>query len=354
MLTSLGIAMSFNNSAAQELLPPEPTPAITVVQEDPPPPPVKKLTEDELRSIAYRNLSIVYSRMNATNIGRELMQFADKETLDVSFRNPRSAFHKDGTIVEYDEIMLIAGVSYGSFITFDPRRGQVEDELLLTLVHELRHAWQDKTAKVFEGLTLSAKQEWLLDRFREADSFAYQIHFAYEYKKETGIEVAVTGTRACHVFMSQSCLMEIYAEKRDSGMSAEEAYPFLLEAAFKHAKQLDYDGDFLHFKKKRWEEVIADPDKGALYEKNVNNPTSDAELVKALRRMVSTTLTPDASSGMSTWTDEDILSFEKTGGLDTRLTDKFNEVEQLQKQAMQAFKQKQKREPQYDGPKSGL
>ncbi len=60
-----------------------------------------------------------------------------------------------------------------------------EESMMLTLAHEVRHSWHKREVKVGE-LNLDPKRAWISDRIQEADCFAYEIHFGYEYEKATG------------------------------------------------------------------------------------------------------------------------------------------------------------------------
>ncbi len=60
-----------------------------------------------------------------------------------------------------------------------------DDDLLLTLAHEIRHAWQYRELGVTEW-TLSPQDRWRASRLVEADSCAFSMHFGSVHEQETG------------------------------------------------------------------------------------------------------------------------------------------------------------------------
>jgi hypothetical protein len=71
-----------------------------------------------------------------------------------------------------------------NLITLDARSSN--DSIMLTLAHEIRHAWQFRTLDV-TAWALSPKDRWSASRLIEADSCAFTAHYVADYHKETGI-----------------------------------------------------------------------------------------------------------------------------------------------------------------------
>ncbi len=57
--------------------------------------------------------------------------------------------------------------------------------MLETIAHETRHVWQKRDLGILAG-GLDPRRALILNRFREADAFAFGIYFTYQYEKSTG------------------------------------------------------------------------------------------------------------------------------------------------------------------------
>ncbi|MBI2234831.1 MAG: hypothetical protein HYU57_07625 [Micavibrio aeruginosavorus] len=73
--------------------------------------------------------------------------------------------------------------SDNSYLKLNPRLS--DENLFRTLVHELRHHWQN-TALGTKTWVNSPLRDWELKRFSEADACAYTAHFGAAYAAETG------------------------------------------------------------------------------------------------------------------------------------------------------------------------
>lgn len=333
LFASFTLATSFNAAASGGAQPEESHVTVAAVQEEPRPqasplPPLQDETQNQER------LDRAFARLDKTQLGKDLLRFARENDVEFTFdpvhrelAPPQSPLHD------------IKGLSYSNIVYLNPS-ALSEDHLLLTLVHELRHVWQAKVAQP-ENLGLDLRRELILDRMREADAFAFQVHFAYEHRKETEELLAFRFAGLCDVYMSKACLTQLYDEKREqSGL--QDAYASLLEAAFLHVRALSYDQDFLYHNEKRWKEVAASPEKGAIYEAKIESPSSDQDFIAALRRMTVTGLSPGAVSAIEKWPDEDLLSLEKMGGISPALSEEIAKGEALRTNAIASYRLKKK------------
>lgn len=80
--------------------------------------------------------------------------------------------------------------SENGYLKLNPRLS--DESLSRTLVHELRHHWQN-TALGTKTWVNSPLRDWELKRFSEADSCAYTAHFAAAYAAETGNDKMASG-----------------------------------------------------------------------------------------------------------------------------------------------------------------
>ncbi len=251
-------------------------------------------------------LNAMEMRMRLSPLGRELMQFANDQGLRIEMSNSKVMDDKptDGFTVDG---------SYGNKRVRLNGAEKSDDELMVILVHELRHAWHDRV--LHEGdMRLDPKLTLIKERMLEADVFAFQTHFAYEWEKATGKKLRLGNrTKPCDDAESSLCLLAGYAADRDAGMAVEKAYGKLIERTIEHVQAEQYDSDFVNDQKESWQSVIDDPDTG--YDVFGDGMMTDAEFAATMRRVATVGLTPGATpSALADWSDADLTSLDKTGG----------------------------------------
>lgn len=275
--------------------------------------------------------------LEGSSLGRELIAFAKEQNISIAAVDS-STLDSDPT-----DIFLFQGRASADSGTIQINiTDRQENELLLTIVHELRHIWQNRVAGI-DNLRLDAKREWLQDRYKEADAFAFQIHFAYEYSKETGKPFVLSRTPAgCEVLMALPCMLEKYTALRDTGAPLVDAYAALVADAFTLVRVMDYDRDFLDAQRERWQGILMNPELGRPYERIYRDPSSNAEFVETVHRMFTLGLQPDRDpQGLVSWRPEDFLSLERTAGVSFQNLSFLDEIIDLQQSAMSRYFQQQ-------------
>lgn len=288
-------------------------------------------------AFSERRLTAVKAKMQKTALGREMLAFAEDQNIGIAMSNSKvmDDAPNDG--------FKIKGTYAGSSILLNGEEKK-DDELVLTLVHELRHAWHDLS--LHQGaLRLDPRHRLIRDRILEADVFAFEAHFGYEYEKATGARLSLGNRmKPCKDSSSSLCILDGYAVNRNAGMDVSAAYGKLLERTLKVVHAKDYDGDFLDSQNEDWQGVIDDPGTGLdWFGEGESGLTPEADFASALRRATTPGMTADAgTSGLASWTVADFSSLKKTGGdVGIRLrasTEKFN-------QARAAWNTFQKQEP---------
>lgn len=189
-----------------------------------------------------------------------------------------------------------------------------DEKLLETFAHETRHVWQKRDAGMMVA-GMSARQAILLNRYREADAFAFGIYFTYQYEKATG-ETLVKVPENPRDIGKMHPYQQIYAMFKfdmEIGMPLDAAYRSLLRHTFKHVQNVDYDGDLLDALEKN-------PIPGLKMD--------DATFIAKLRQMGSTDF-GKSPSVLSVWTDADMVSLEKTGGISPENLARLQKLEAL-------------------------
>lgn len=115
-------------------------------------------------------------QLQRSSLGREIYNYAIAEKLILQWE------------IDNDKR---AGVYYHDkdLIVLDARNP--DDDLLSTLVHEIRHAWQYRELGVTEWI-LSPQDRWRASRLVEADSCAFSMHFGSVHEQETGHQLDVS------------------------------------------------------------------------------------------------------------------------------------------------------------------
>lgn len=108
--------------------------------------------------------------LRSTPIGREMYDYAAGQGTAIQWE------------VENDK-RVGSFIHDKNVITLEARAS--DDAITLTLVHEIRHAWQFRTLNVNDW-ELSPRDRWNAARLIETDSCAYTVHFVADYNKQTG------------------------------------------------------------------------------------------------------------------------------------------------------------------------
>lgn len=255
-------------------------------------------------AVSEARLDTIKAKIAMTPTGQALLDYAARENIRIEM--------SDSKTMDDDpkDNIFIKGLNYGHLIRLN---GDIasDDAIMLTLAHEIRHSWHDRTVKS-DDMPLEPRREWLKRRIQEADCFAYEIHFAYEYEKATGKKLNI-GNRATNDYAK---LLSAYEKARGAeGATVGSAYSALLEKTFVHVNGLDYDKRFTTQLKETWTDVATKPGLGIVYAARMINTPTDEEFVKEMREVAHAGLDIGFDpAALPTWTEADFLSFEKTGG----------------------------------------
>ena len=317
---AFGAAGCATPSWAGESLVAAPTPVV-LTQPQATPPAAPKAAAHEMTAAEQARLDTLLAKMRKVELGREVLDYATAQGLTITMSDSKTMDD------DPNDGIIIRGTFSGKTITLNADEKN-DEELMLTLAHEVRHSWHKNTLHT-NTLHTPPKKEWMMDRIQEADCFAFEIHFGYEYEKATGKKINI-GSRAnaCNNPYGYACMMENYTANRDSGMSKADAYGKLLNKAFLRVHSLEYDDDFLGDQERRWKLVIDKPVVGVLYLERWQKPVTDADFIAAMKNATTPALTLEGNtSGLYKWEDADFSSIEKTGGNDPALQKRFDKVE---------------------------
>lgn len=288
-----------------------------VVHAAPPPPETAALHETatgqrqaQAQDYAHsqERLDLIKARMARTQEGAALLQFAAGENIRIEMSNSAvmDSNLKDNTLVK--------GVNYSTLIRLN---GDVagDDFILITLAHEIRHSWHER-ALGSDDMPFTPQQELLKRRIQEADAFAYEIHFAYEYEKATGTRLNIGRTHPCEGENAYACLLSDYRGwRRDKNKTVEEAYSKLLEKTLRHVHRQGYDARLLRIVDTGWGAVANAADRGVNWATLLEDPATDAAFAAHMRKVATVGLSPGTDpAALSRWNDADFVSFKKTGG----------------------------------------
>ena len=301
------LTLGFNTAAQAQSVDTKPPATAVVTAPD-------KHAAEVKADYAFSNdrLVAIETRMRKTGLGRELLDFAAAYGVQISMSNSKVMDDnpQDGFIVK--------GTYGGKQIHLNGEE-KSDDEILLTLVHELRHAWHHFVIHE-NAMRLDPTHMLTKDRLLEADVFAFEIHFAYEYEKATGVRLDL-GDRInpCDDDdESSACLLSGYAADRATGAEAPAAYGRLITRTLEHVHAEEYDADFLSSQNDNWQSVIDNPGTGlAWFGVGDKGLTPDADFAATLRRVATVGMTPGQGvSALKDWKDADFSSLAKTSGVD--------------------------------------
>ena len=276
----------------------------------PPAASMSKAEKQQKKDYAFsqERLDKIKERMRQTELGRELLQFAEDEQIRIGMSNSRT--------IDSDpkDNLFTKGRNYSTYILLNGEM-KSDEEIMMTLAHELRHSWHQRVVKSDE-LDLDPRRHWLKRRIQEADAFAFEVHFGYEYEKATGKQLDI-GDRfnACSGHTPFICLAENYRQARDGGKPAPEAYGELLERGMKHVRAMQYDKTFAGELDDGWGATVKTPTAGSAFANRFDHPVADSDFVAKMRAVATEGLVPGVDpAALTGWTDADFLSFDKTGG----------------------------------------
>jgi hypothetical protein len=295
---ALSIIPGFTGVAQAETRDKRP-PAATIVKAD---------KNRQKYEFSQERLDKIEAKMRLTDTGAALLQFADDQHIRISM--------SDSKVMDSNpkDALFIKGRNYSTYILLNGET-KSDDEIMITIAHELRHSWHERIIKSGD-MDVTPRQHWLMRRLQEADAFSFEVHFAYEYEKATGKQLDL-GDRwnACSGNTPFTCLAEQYRRDRDSGKPVADAYSNLLENALRHVHAMHYDTTFVGELDDGWGAVAAKPAAGAAYAGRFDNPVSDADFIARMRKVATAGLVPGTDpAALTKWQDADFLSFDKTGG----------------------------------------
>lgn len=253
-------------------------------------------------------LDSIKTAMRATASGRALLDFAAEQNIRIDMSS--SKIMDDNP----KDTITIKGLNHSSYIELN---GDIssDDEIMITLAHEIRHSWHERVVKS-DSLGLSPRNEWLKRRIQEADCFAFEIHFAYEYEQATGKRLDLGDRNPANGHQTYGSLVSDYARLRaNKNLTVGDAYSKLLEKTFPYVQRQGYDKSFTADSLRVWTAVAEKPGLRASYAKRMMNPASDAEFAAAMRKVATAGLKPgEDPAALASWLDSDFTSFSKTGG----------------------------------------
>lgn len=265
-------------------------------------------TQAQDYAYSQERLDVIKARMARTQEGAALLQFAADENIRIEMSSSAvmDSNLKDKTLVK--------GVNYSTLIRLN---GDVagDDFILITLAHEIRHSWHER-ALGSDDMPFTPQQELLKRRIQEADAFAYEIHFAYEYEKATGTRLNIGQTYPCEGENAYACLLSDYRGwRKDRNKTLEDAYTKLLEKTLKHVHRQGYDTRLLRIVDTGWGAVANAAERGVNWATLLEDPATDAAFAAHMRKVATVGLSPGTDpAALSRWSDDDFLSLRKTGG----------------------------------------
>lgn len=196
-------------------------------------------------------------------------------------------------------------------------------KLIETVAHEVRHAWQKRELGAVSA-QLDPRRALILNRFREADAFAFGIYFTYRVEQETGktlVELPADPRRygTLHPYHQIYAMFKL---NMDSGMPLHTSYRYLVQDCFRHVHRVDYDGDFLSELEERAKKMTP----------GQQHTMPDATFTQILRRMG----TPGFEGGygaFEAWSDADLRDLQKSGGISAANLARLEKLETGKKDA---------------------
>lgn len=261
-----------------------------------------------------------------TKLGRDLLKMASDHGVTIRFMTA------EDTKEMADADRSIAGgyKSYYKSIIIDPH--DTNNGLAQTLVHELRHAWQDKhiNYKKLEMALIDPAKQMILNRFLEADAYAFESHFALDYERETGKRFILGGDIKSRFDPHTSSSEARDAMRRDivDGLDAETVRANGLKIAFAFPRELAYHDKFFEEKVLEWfsgMREFSDPDmqdcsaplakrQAFEFQSLLQTSPSTSAFAAELRKFGVPGIDPSAKNYLDHISDADLTSDKWTGG----------------------------------------
>jgi len=274
---------------------------------------------DSAYATSDARLHVIEANMRKTPLGQALLQFAADQHIRIVMSNSKEMDPNPNDNLTYK------GRNYSTRILLN---GDVssDDEIMITLAHEIRHSWHERQLHT-NRMALDPQREWVKRRIQEADCFAFEIHFAYEYEKATGKTLNLGSRKNCDRRGGYACLLENYTKDR-AAMPTEDAYSKLLERTFKHVHAQDYDRAFVNDLDNGWGHVTDFAGLGIIFNEKLTNPTTETEFARQMRRVATAGLKPGTDpAALQSWTNADFSSLEKTGPVDADVKADFDKIQ---------------------------
>ncbi len=282
---------------------------------------------------SVERLEKIKTAIELSETGRALLDFAATENIRLEMSNSKTMDDNP------KDSITIKGRNYSTLIQLN---GDIssDDDIMITLAHELRHSWHERTLKN-DDLALTPRNEWLKRRIQEADCFAFEIHFAYEYEKATGKRLSLGDRNPAAGQTTYAGMLGDYTYWRNAkNATVADSYSKLLVKTFTHVHNMSYDKRFVTSLSETWLSAANSPSLRQTYKSELENPASDADFVAAMRLVATAGLKPGEDPvALAAWLDSDFLGFEKTGGKPSSANMKIFNAAQLKfDEAKEAWK----------------
>lgn len=238
------------------------------------------------------------------------------ETINRYGIHPQLVTSKQLDILSGGQGQWIAGRQQGNNMYLN---GSYPDaKLIETVAHEARHIWQKRELGAVSA-ELDPRRALILNRFREADAFAFGLYFTYRVEQATGqtlVKIPADPMRYkdMHPYYRMYAVFKL---DMDSGMPLPIAYRALVRNCFEHVNNVDYDSDLLSELEARAKIIVPGQRTGGMTEENFS---------KLLRRMG----TPGFEGGygaFDAWSDAELRDLNKSGGISA---DNLTRLERLE------------------------
>ncbi len=258
-------------------------------------------------------------KLEATDAGRETLNIMQALGVRLALTTPT----KLGDDNPNDDLTIV-GRTLGTIIALN---GTYSDkDLLTTLTHEARHIWQNRVLSLNEN-KLNPEAGMIVNRYKEADAFAYEFYFAYRHEKATG-EKLISGEETPY-----ERTYALFKLDMDSGMPLSLAYKYLMRRSFELVRDIGYDESYLEKLNDDWS---CSPDKAARMARlNTTMMPTNASYPDILKDLGA----PDYNIGtregvFAQKTAQELTSWEKIGGIVPEDLKKLKTFEEKYKQAL--------------------
>lgn len=297
----------------------------------------KTIDEQKKQAASQQRLDSICVRISQTEMGREILQYIKDNKVHLGFYDQKD--ERDRLKLEEGKL----GTYFHDTNTLRLNPASSDDTIMVTLAHEARHAWQthEISSKKIEARTNSPDKKLLLQRYIEADAFAYQTAFALDYERATGKRLQLG--RNLEV---DKIIHATDAEMRDrlrrdliDGLNEEQARLNVLRLGFGTLQDRGYDKKSIEdmhqnvsalLEKSALQDASSAPETKQLIaqgilEKERIDPDWNA-LIGSLRKFGNMSLKPNSANYLKSVPDKDIISLEWMGGLSDIRAPQFREI----------------------------